>query len=236
MFFFIIRWLGLRYATAAAEDWVMVNVPHVRAADTALRDWTIRARAATEQTLLAAATRIDELLPELTLFPKRVWSACGRIAIHMARSAWQVWEALPDLSAVLLFLANTSLTAASITVVGAAELYEQAPTRSEVICVTSEAVLFAAAIVPAVGSSWGSQRSQIRPDAAGSPGVPMGEAVPPTSCIICLDAPRTHALTPCGHFSFCEACVTEWMGRVSSDACACPVCKQIATGILRVFT
>ncbi|PRW59361.1 mitochondrial ubiquitin ligase activator of NFKB 1 [Chlorella sorokiniana] len=39
------------------------------------------------------------------------------------------------------------------------------------------------------------------------------------TCIICNDAPRTHAFLPCGHFAFCEACA-------EASAAKCPVCRK----------
>lgn len=39
------------------------------------------------------------------------------------------------------------------------------------------------------------------------------------TCIICNDAPRTHAFLPCGHFAFCEGCA-----KASADKC--PICRK----------
>ena len=36
-------------------------------------------------------------------------------------------------------------------------------------------------------------------------------------CVICMDKPRTHLASPCGHFSYCETCI----GKISS----CSVCR-----------
>ena len=50
---------------------------------------------------------------------------------------------------------------------------------------------------------------------------PMGE------CLVCGDAPRTHLCAPCGHLCFCVDC--------SIDMDACPVCREDAWHILKLY-
>ena len=50
-------------------------------------------------------------------------------------------------------------------------------------------------------------------------------------CVICLDAPRTHALVPCGHKCLCGACVAGYQ----SAGAKCPLCRAPCTGTMRVF-
>ena len=50
-------------------------------------------------------------------------------------------------------------------------------------------------------------------------------------CVICLDAPRTHVLAPCGHKCLCGACVTDYQ----SAGAKCPLCRAPCTGTMRVF-
>lgn len=48
-----------------------------------------------------------------------------------------------------------------------------------------------------------------------------------TQCVVCLDAPRTRALVPCGHCCACEACHTTIR--------ACPLCRTPVERTLRVY-
>lgn len=48
-------------------------------------------------------------------------------------------------------------------------------------------------------------------------------------CVVCLDAPRTHALVPCGHMCLCEACTTTPVGK------KCPICRDKARRTLSVL-
>jgi hypothetical protein len=47
-------------------------------------------------------------------------------------------------------------------------------------------------------------------------------------CAICLDAPRTSALVPCGHALLCDGCAAKVL---ATAAPACPVCRVAATGM-----
>lgn len=48
-----------------------------------------------------------------------------------------------------------------------------------------------------------------------------------TECVVCLDAPNTHALVPCGHKCICDSCI-----HVGDE---CPLCRAIVTFKLRIF-
>jgi hypothetical protein len=47
-------------------------------------------------------------------------------------------------------------------------------------------------------------------------------------CAICMDAPRTAALVPCGHALLCDACAAKVL---ATAAPLCPVCRVVATGV-----
>ena len=51
------------------------------------------------------------------------------------------------------------------------------------------------------------------------------------SCVICLDAPKTHVLVPCGHMCLCAACCDDLMGGTRQ----CPICRQDAVMSAHVF-
>lgn len=49
------------------------------------------------------------------------------------------------------------------------------------------------------------------------------------TCVICLEASRTHVFVPCGHICVCEQCSHKVKGNT------CPMCKQAATMTMEVF-
>ena len=51
------------------------------------------------------------------------------------------------------------------------------------------------------------------------------------TCSICMDAPRDTALTPCGHYSYCEDCARN----VLIAKGGCPICRKCVTGWLRIY-
>lgn len=54
------------------------------------------------------------------------------------------------------------------------------------------------------------------------------------ACVICLQAPRTHALSPCGHQCVCVSCGARH--RVATGAMAkCPLCRKATDGVFEVF-
>lgn len=57
------------------------------------------------------------------------------------------------------------------------------------------------------------------------------------ACVVCLEAPRTHAYVPCGHFCVCFSCAKEQTKVKHSIAAAstCPICKQPSTRVMRIF-
>jgi hypothetical protein len=46
-------------------------------------------------------------------------------------------------------------------------------------------------------------------------------------CIVCMARPKTHAMLPCGHKSFCEECGPQ----LAAAGAACPVCRGQVSGI-----
>jgi len=50
-------------------------------------------------------------------------------------------------------------------------------------------------------------------------------------CVVCMDAPATHAFVPCGHRCVCEQHADSLM---ASDM-ACPLCRMLATDIIRIY-
>ena len=68
---------------------------------------------------------------------------------------------------------------------------------------------------------------------AASPAV----ATPAGVCVVCLEAPRTHAYVPCGHFCVCFSCAKEQTKQRRSFLAAsnCPVCQQPSTRVMRIF-
>ena len=49
---------------------------------------------------------------------------------------------------------------------------------------------------------------------------------------MCLDAPRTHTLVPCGHAILCEGCAAELKQRKRWPSC--PLCSKRSTSIIRI--
>ena len=62
-----------------------------------------------------------------------------------------------------------------------------------------------------------------------------GHRPPTAACVVCLEAPRTHAYVPCGHLCVCLGCVRQQAKHRRSSVASCPVCKQPATGVMRIF-
>ena len=64
---------------------------------------------------------------------------------------------------------------------------------------------------------------------------PAADAKPPTEtemteCVICLDALKTHVLTPCGHVCVCEACA-----KSIQVGDPCPVCRKEVEAKFRIY-
>ena len=49
-----------------------------------------------------------------------------------------------------------------------------------------------------------------------------------SECIVCMDAPRTHAMLPCGHHCVCADC--------SHKLDRCPICSQTRRASVRIYT
>jgi len=45
------------------------------------------------------------------------------------------------------------------------------------------------------------------------------------SCVVCLDAPRTHVLVPCGHRCVCEDCCNRVIV-LPDGGRECPMCRE----------
>jgi len=51
-----------------------------------------------------------------------------------------------------------------------------------------------------------------------------------SECIVCLKEAKTHAFVPCGHLCVCHQCVPKLMSKKH-----CPLCRQKATQVIKVF-
>ena len=51
-------------------------------------------------------------------------------------------------------------------------------------------------------------------------------------CVICLNGPKTHLFTSCGHKCVCGGCASELL---RSQQKACPMCRVVTTTIVKVF-
>eukprot|EP01083_Nonionella_stella_P235813 828819_1 len=58
-------------------------------------------------------------------------------------------------------------------------------------------------------------------------GAPSASSEEPDVCCICLDAPKTHALIPCGHKCSCKDC--------SKYLKKCPICRRRVTKAFQIF-
>ena len=56
--------------------------------------------------------------------------------------------------------------------------------------------------------------------------------VQPEECIVCFEPNKSHAFIPCGHLCVCAKCAEE---HYSAADIVCPMCRDKATGIYRVF-
>ena len=60
---------------------------------------------------------------------------------------------------------------------------------------------------------------------------PAAQPSPPTEpdCVVCLEAPRSHALLPCGHRVLCGVCAARrWRH--------CPVCREVVDRVTVIYT
>ena len=49
-------------------------------------------------------------------------------------------------------------------------------------------------------------------------------------CVVCLAAPKTHLMAPCGHKCVCAEC-----SKLFSDKVICPVCRAPIQCVVQVF-
>ena len=68
-----------------------------------------------------------------------------------------------------------------------------------------------------------------RPGGAFTPGLPHN---PNNACCLCLDAPKTHIVLPCGHKCLCAACAS---GFDEGGGRFCPLCRCPMDRVQRVF-
>lgn len=54
-------------------------------------------------------------------------------------------------------------------------------------------------------------------------------------CVVCLESPRSHAFVPCGHRCVCRRCMRAMRARLSSSTFHCPICRRLATDIIRIY-
>ena len=62
-----------------------------------------------------------------------------------------------------------------------------------------------------------------------------------SSCVVCYDHERTHALVPCGHLCLCSTCSEMLLSAAAraagvADSLRCPVCRAPCESAMRVFT
>jgi hypothetical protein len=53
-----------------------------------------------------------------------------------------------------------------------------------------------------------------------------------TMCVVCFDAPKDHAIVPCGHVCVCEACAEQL---TKTRTPSCPVCREPIQQTMKVF-
>jgi len=53
-----------------------------------------------------------------------------------------------------------------------------------------------------------------------------------TQCVVCFDAPKDHAIVPCGHVCVCEACAEQL---TKTRTPMCPVCRGPIRETMKVF-
>lgn len=54
-------------------------------------------------------------------------------------------------------------------------------------------------------------------------------------CVVCLDHPKSHLFTGCGHKCVCEDCAALIEGSKDGSKSQCPVCRRPSQAIVRVF-
>ena len=54
-----------------------------------------------------------------------------------------------------------------------------------------------------------------------------------TLCVVCMDAPKTHAIVPCGHVCICEGCAEKLLA--PQAPLVCPMCREHATMVMKLY-
>jgi hypothetical protein len=52
------------------------------------------------------------------------------------------------------------------------------------------------------------------------------------NCVVCLDAHRNFAVTPCGHLSLCKLCASRVMRKLTPK---CPICQAQTKSIIQIY-
>ena len=73
------------------------------------------------------------------------------------------------------------------------------------------------------------KRKRIASTVQASPSSPCGNE---GTCVVCLDAARTHLMHPCGHLSMCETCAGALMEKVLPK---CPICRKDVDSVVKVW-
>ena len=55
------------------------------------------------------------------------------------------------------------------------------------------------------------------------------------TCVVCLNAPKTHIFDPCGHMCVCEACAQRVMSVTGHVPGRCPLCRHPAQKTMKVI-
>ena len=60
---------------------------------------------------------------------------------------------------------------------------------------------------------------------------PLPAAPHVAECVVCMDAPQSHALVPCGHMCMCATCAERCVETVKE----CPMCRAPAHQTFRIY-
>jgi hypothetical protein len=52
-------------------------------------------------------------------------------------------------------------------------------------------------------------------------------------CVVCMDAPKTHAIVPCGHVCVCEECGERLL---AVQPVVCPMCREHAAMVMKLYS
>lgn len=54
-----------------------------------------------------------------------------------------------------------------------------------------------------------------------------------STCVVCMERPRSHAFVPCGHLSICDICTPKISA--SSEFLVCPICRGPSSMLMKVY-